>query len=106
MKDLDVNYISHLGRLCIAYEHMSIKQFNLVIFELQSTLNQPLIEESASPNEWQNACLLGAGRKFTIGKRISLSTMLLYDFNHKNNELSRRPWVPRIGYIRLRFDKR
>lgn len=66
--------------------------------EYQSVINKPLIGESTMPANWQQACLLGAGRKFSLGKKVSISTMLLYDFNHKNNNLSRRAWLPRIGY--------
>ena len=70
--------------------------------EFQSVVNKPLIGESSASAAWQNAFLAGVGRTFNIGKKVSISTMLLYDFNHNNNTLSRRPWVPRIGYA-VRF---
>ncbi len=66
--------------------------------EYQLVKNTSLFQESNLPSRWQYAALLGAGRKFNISKKISLSVSLLYDFNYKNNTLNQRPLVPRIGY--------
>lgn len=70
--------------------------------EYQAVINKPLFGESSQASSWQYAALLGAGRKFQLGKKISLSVSLLYDFNYKNNELNQRPLVPRLGYS-MRF---
>ncbi|MBC6427302.1 MAG: hypothetical protein GDA51_12755 [Ekhidna sp.] len=66
--------------------------------EAQSVINEPLIGETKNKGTWQHAYLLGAGRRFNLSKRVILSTMLLYDLNYKNNTLSRRSLMPRIGY--------
>ena len=66
--------------------------------EYQRVINKPLIGESTKPTSWQYSALLGAGRRFQIGKKVTLSVSLLYDLNYKNNTLNRRPLVPRVGY--------
>ena len=66
--------------------------------EYQRVNNRSLFSESNAPTVWQTATLLGAGRKFTIAKKVSLSILLLFDLNYKNNDLNQRPLVPRIGY--------
>ena len=66
--------------------------------EYQLVKNKSLFQESAVPSSWQHAVLLGAGRKFNISKKITLSVSLLYDLNYKNNTLNQRPLIPRIGY--------
>ncbi|WP_436517263.1 hypothetical protein [Ekhidna sp. To15] len=67
--------------------------------EYQRVKNKSLFSESTLPNKWETAMLVGAGRKFTIAKKVSLSVMLLFDLNYKSNTLNRRPLVPRIGYM-------
>lgn len=70
--------------------------------EYQRVINKPLIGESSKPASWQYSLLLGAGRRFQLGKKVTLSVSLLYDLNYKNNTLNRRPLVPRVGY-QVRF---
>ncbi|MEO9872986.1 hypothetical protein [Ekhidna sp.] len=66
--------------------------------EYQLVKNKSLFQETIRPASWQYAALLGAGRRFSISKKVSLSVSLLYDFNYKKNTLNQRPLVPRIGY--------
>ena len=66
--------------------------------EYQLMKNRSLFQEAGQPASWQYALLLGAGRKFNVSKKVSLSVSLLYDLNYKNNTLNQRPLVPRIGY--------
>ena len=66
--------------------------------EAQQVINQPIFGETNLVKAKEYAYLLGAGRKFSIGKRAKLSVMMLYDLNYKNNNLNQRPLVPRIGY--------
>lgn len=40
---------------------------------------------------------VGAGKDFRIGK-ATLFTLLLYNVNHRSNDLSNRPWVIKIGF--------
>ncbi|MEP1032220.1 hypothetical protein [Ekhidna sp.] len=66
--------------------------------EYQLVKNKSLFQESSTSTSWQYAALAGAGRRFIISRRMSLSVSLLYDFNYKNNTLNQRPLTPRIGY--------
>lgn len=66
--------------------------------EYQLVKNSSLFAESEAITNWQYATLLGVGRKFSITNKISLSVLLLYDFNYRNNDLSQGPLTPRIGY--------
>ncbi|MDW3197445.1 MAG: hypothetical protein R8G66_34020 [Cytophagales bacterium] len=40
---------------------------------------------------------VGAGKDFRIGK-ATLFTLLLYNVNHRSNDLSNRPWLIKIGF--------
>ncbi|WP_425391687.1 hypothetical protein [Ekhidna sp.] len=66
--------------------------------EYRLVRNKSLFQEAVKPAFWQYAVLLGAGRKFRISKKVTLSVLLVYDLNHKNNTLNQRPFTPRIGY--------
>lgn len=66
--------------------------------EVQQVINQPIFGESSEVKSVQYAYLIGLGRSFSLGKHVKLSVLMLYDLNHKNNELNRSPLVPRIGY--------
>ncbi|MEQ8626119.1 hypothetical protein [Ekhidna sp.] len=66
--------------------------------EYQLVKNKSLFQESVLPASWQYAALAGVGRRFNISRKLSLSVLVLYDFNYKNNTLNYRPLTPRIGY--------
>lgn len=66
--------------------------------EFQAVQNRSLFEGSGKPTNWQYSHLLGAGKSFRLGRKISASIILLYDFNYKNNDLNARPLVMRFGY--------
>jgi len=66
--------------------------------EYQRVQTKSLFRESDVPVNRQTAWLAGAGRRFSIARKVSISIMLLYDFNYKNNDLNSRPLTPRIGY--------
>ena len=70
--------------------------------EYQLVKNKSLFKESDGMVTWQYAALAGAGRRFDLSSKVSLSVSLLYDFNYKNNTLNQRPLTPRIGY-QIRF---
>ncbi|MEM6815076.1 MAG: hypothetical protein AAF600_11950 [Bacteroidota bacterium] len=61
-------------------------------------INKPIFGESERSATHESAYLLGVGRKFSLGKKIKLSVLMLYDLNYRNNNLNQRPFVPRIGY--------
>ncbi len=75
-----------------------LKQFH-AWGEIQRQTNQSTTEtEVNTVARWQSAYLLGVGREFNLGP-ARMSSLLMYDFNHQQNTLSRRPWVVRIGMI-------
>ncbi|MEM7296789.1 MAG: hypothetical protein AAF391_00815 [Bacteroidota bacterium] len=55
-------------------------------------------EATNSSVVWQQAYLAGVGRQFSIGK-IQMMSLILYDFNYRDNELNQRPLVLKIGVI-------
>ncbi len=71
--------------------------------ELERQINRSVFgsNEETIPAQWESAYLLGVGREFKIGF-VQMSSMILYDFNYKNNELNARPIVFRLGF---RFSK-
>ncbi|WP_420318815.1 hypothetical protein [Ekhidna sp.] len=81
-----------------AFANYDIFQGFFIYGEYQLVKNKALFAETSQPLSWQYSTLLGAGRKFNITEKISLSIALLYDFNYKNNTLNQRPLTPRIGY--------
>ncbi|MEM8939851.1 MAG: hypothetical protein AAGC64_10940 [Bacteroidota bacterium] len=54
-------------------------------------------EQPMKSSSWQYAYLLGIGREFKIGK-VQMMSLILYDFNHHNNDFNSRPLVFRIGW--------
>ncbi|MEL7535209.1 MAG: hypothetical protein AAFN10_28180, partial [Bacteroidota bacterium] len=66
--------------------------------EYQRVKTQSLFQESPIPGDWQTAWLLGAGRRFNVTSKISVSIALLYDLNYRNNDLNQRPLNMRVGY--------
>ena len=58
--------------------------------------------ERRMPTSWQQAHLLGIGREFKI-RMVQMMSIIMYDFNYRNNDLHPRPIVFRIG---VRFTKR
>lgn len=81
-----------------AFANYDILEGFFIYGEYQLVRNKSFFQEATQPVGWQYAALLGAGRKFNITDKISLSVALLYDFNYKNNTLNQRPLTPRIGY--------
>ncbi len=71
--------------------------------ELERQINRSVFgsSEETIPAQWESAYLLGVGREFKIGF-VQMSSMILYDFNYKNNDLNARPIVFRLGF---RFSK-
>ena len=72
--------------------------------EIERQINTSLfnnIETNLEP-QWQSAYLAGIGKEFKIGF-IHMMSMVLYDFNFKNNKLNARPFVFKIG---VRFSKK
>ncbi|MEP0986425.1 hypothetical protein [Ekhidna sp.] len=57
--------------------------------------------ESTTAAAWQSTYLLGIGREFKIGF-VQMTSMVLYDFNYRNNDLNARPFVFKFG---VRFSK-
>ncbi len=71
--------------------------------EVERQLNRSLFNnEQAFNSEWQSAILAGAGREFRIGF-VQMISMILYDFNYRNNDLNARPIVFKFG---VRFSKK
>lgn len=66
--------------------------------EYGSIRNSALFQEGASFEKWQQEYLVGVGREFQIASFGSISTLFLYDFNHRNNNTHPRPFVMRIGF--------
>ncbi|MFY0689681.1 MAG: hypothetical protein JXQ90_21090 [Cyclobacteriaceae bacterium] len=54
--------------------------------------------EEGEGYDWQTAVYAGIGREISLFNRVNLTITILYDFNHKNNELHKLPFVTRIGY--------
>ena len=67
--------------------------------EYQAVKNEPFFGESLPLASWEYAYLLGAGRKFQLAKKVTVTLSLLYDFNFKHNDLNARPLVFRVGYV-------
>ncbi|NQZ77098.1 MAG: hypothetical protein HRT61_13500 [Ekhidna sp.] len=57
--------------------------------------------ETQVATEWQSAYLGGIGREFKLGF-VQMLSMVLYDFNYKNNDMNARPLVFKLG---VRFTK-
>ncbi len=55
-------------------------------------------KESPKNGDWQYECLIGLGKEVKIVKSFKLSTFLLYDVNHRNNQLHSLPLVFKLGY--------
>jgi hypothetical protein len=66
--------------------------------EIQNMRTQSLFQENLVQASWQQAYNLGIGKEIPVLPWLNLTTMVLYDFNHKNNDLSARPFSIRIGY--------
>jgi hypothetical protein len=66
--------------------------------EIQNMRTQSLFQDNLVQADWQQAYNLGIGKEIPVLPWLNLTTMVLYDFNHKNNELSTRPFSIRIGY--------
>ncbi|MEO9872977.1 hypothetical protein [Ekhidna sp.] len=58
--------------------------------------------ENPTPAQWQSAYMVGVGREFKIGF-VQMISMILYDFNYRNNDLNARPLVFKFG---VRFTKK
>lgn len=70
--------------------------------EFERQINKSLFNsEQVINTQWQSAHLLGIGREFKIGF-VQMMSLILYDFNYKNNDLNARPLVFRLGF---RFSK-
>ncbi len=66
--------------------------------ELERQINKSLFHSDFKVNAtWQQAYLLGVGREFSLGP-LMVTTLLLYDFNHRQNELNARPIVFKFGF--------
>jgi hypothetical protein len=66
--------------------------------EIQNMRTQSLFQDNLVQADWQQAYNLGIGKEIPVLPWLNLTTMVLYDFNHKNNGLSARPFSIRIGY--------
>jgi len=81
-----------------AFVNYDIAKGFFVYSEAQQVINQPIFGESNLLRTKEQAYFIGMGRKFSVGKHVKLSVMMLYDLNYRNNSLNQRPLVPRIGY--------
>ena len=81
------------------YIDQSFKKGLFLHGEIGAVKNTSLFREGAdSPFvKWEYECLAGLGRTFKLGKMVSMSTMILYDFNHRNNDIHPRPFVVKVG---------
>ena len=85
---------SHGFSLFMRYD--ILKQF-FAWGESQHQVNRALINsESSAPAKWQQASLVGIGRNFKIGP-VQMTSLIMYDFNYRNNNLNGRPFVFRLG---------
>lgn len=66
--------------------------------EFQRMRSGGVFKEPEGPRLWQNAILLGVGKEFKLFKFLNMTAMVLYDVNHRNNNLYPSPFVTRIGY--------
>ncbi len=66
--------------------------------EFQNMKEQSLFQENQVEATWQQAMNAGIGKELPLTKWLNLTAMILYDFNHKNNNLHPRPIVVRFGY--------
>lgn len=66
--------------------------------ELEWQVNRSVLRsEQESDQQWQQAHLVGIGREYKVGF-VRMTSFLLYDFNHRDNNLNARPWTVRIGF--------
>ncbi len=65
--------------------------------EYRSITDRKVIEQSGKAN-WETAYYLGIGKAVSLGKRLEMTLIFLYDLNHKNNDLTARPYSMRVGY--------
>lgn len=70
----------------------------LAMAEFSTLQNKPILTESPGFVPWQNQYLLGIGRQFDIAGFLQMSTVFLYDFNFRHNDLHPRPFILRVGY--------
>ena len=71
--------------------------------EVERQVNRSLFNnEQDNKMSWQSAYLAGIGREFKIGF-VQMMSMILYDFNYRNNDLNGRPIVFKFG---VRFSKK
>ena len=71
--------------------------------EVERQVNRSLFNNEQGGNStWQSAYLGGVGREFKIGF-VQMMSMILYDFNYRNNDLNARPIVFKFG---VRFNKK
>ncbi|MEO1256335.1 MAG: hypothetical protein AAFY41_15810, partial [Bacteroidota bacterium] len=72
--------------------------------ELERQANRSLFNQEQNERiiNWESAYLAGIGREFKIGF-VQMLSMILYDFNYRNNDLNPRPIVFKLG---VRFDRK
>ncbi len=71
--------------------------------EIERQIDRSLFSnEQEETRIWQSAYLVGVGREFKIGI-VQMMSMILYDFNYRNNDLNARPIVFKFG---VRFTKK
>lgn len=80
------------------FVNYDIKAAFFAYAEYQGVKNKSLFSETEEVATWEYAHLLGLGRSFQLGKKVSASMILLYDFNYKNNDLNPGPLMFRFGY--------
>lgn len=63
--------------------------------------NSPGFEKTETGNHriWKQALLLGAGRKFSVHRKVEMTCLVAYNFLHKPNDpIYPRPLVVRVGF--------
>jgi len=87
-----------------AYGHSVFANYDLPLgifayAEAQRMKTQSLFQENG-PMEapWEQAYMVGIGKEIPLNRVINLTAMVLYDLNHKHNDLHPRPIVVRFGY--------
>ncbi|MBV6644749.1 MAG: hypothetical protein KI790_04840 [Cyclobacteriaceae bacterium] len=54
--------------------------------------------EDSTQQRWEESWSAGVGREMRMTRWLSITAIVLYDFNHKNNQLQSRPVSFRLGY--------
>lgn len=90
---------SHMHGLGISLSRDIARRF-LAYSEIQSLQSTSLwkVQNEGPPAVWQYRVLIGIGSKMVISDKLVFTTLLLYDLNHRNNNLYPLPFQLKFGY--------